>query len=94
MSRLIKTPNCTWATPAWSARCSKLAKCLQDKVLRDIDDLAKRGVLVKEQEEGEARVMLWQADRDPGWWKTVRRHRGGHTGASGESPDEGPRECE
>ncbi len=31
-----------------SAKWAKLAKCSQDAALRDIDDLVKRGVLVKE----------------------------------------------
>jgi Fic family protein len=28
--------------------CAKIAKCSQDTALRDIDDLVKRGVLVKD----------------------------------------------
>jgi Fic family protein len=31
-----------------SSKWAKLAKCSQDTALRDIDDLVKRGVLVKE----------------------------------------------
>jgi Fic family protein len=39
MRRLLLLTSSKWA---------KLAKCSQDTALRDIDDLVKRGVLVKE----------------------------------------------